>query len=322
MKNILLIEDDQLLRNNTAELLREEGFHVYMAEDGLVGVQLTMRHFPDLILCDINLPNMNGYDFFKTIQQIRSTATIPLIYLSGRSDKEDLRTGMQLGAEDYITKPYDFDELLKVINTRLTKMEKINQNNDEKFLALLDNPSIGVYIYQDGSFLYYNKALAEMFGYTHDEFQGLNFKDIISEVDHKLVMDKIHSCFNDLQNNVLLKFEGIHKCGDKIYFDLYGTVRFYKGKSALIGNIGYYNRENRDYLQYVKNSKVDNLSKREIEVLELICQGKSTSEIASGFNLSQRTVDSHRANLLKKTASRNTAELVMFAIKHHIFKMD
>ena len=98
MKNILLIEDDVITRNNTAELLKEEGFQVFIAEDGLVGVQLTMKYFPDLILCDINMPNMNGYDFFKTIQQIKSTSTIPLIYLTGKTKEE---VEMKLAANKY-----------------------------------------------------------------------------------------------------------------------------------------------------------------------------------------------------------------------------
>jgi PAS domain S-box-containing protein len=322
MKNILLIEDDKNLRDNTAELLKEEGFRVFLAEDGLVGVQLTMKYYPDLILCDINLPVMNGYDFFKTIQQIKSTSTIPLIYVTGKTEKEDQRAGMQLGAEDYITKPYNFDELLRVVNMRLTKFDNIVQNNDEKFFALIDNPTIGVYIYQEDKFIYYNNALADILGYTYEEFQNLNFNDIIADEYKKEIMGKIHFCFNEIQNSLLIEFEGIHKSNKRLSLELYGTVRSYKGKSSLIGNIANIGKEFK-YLTQLKThtNNIHHLSKREIEVLILICKGKSTHDIANEFGLSQRTVDSHRANLLKKSSSKNTAELVMYAIKHNLFSM-
>ena len=70
MKNILLIEDDKVIRDNTAELLKEEGFRVFLAEDGLVGVQLTMKHYPDLILCDINMPKMDGMQLLENLKNI------------------------------------------------------------------------------------------------------------------------------------------------------------------------------------------------------------------------------------------------------------
>ena len=320
MKNILLIEDDKMLRDNTAELLKEEGFSVFMAEDGLVGVQLTMKHYPDLILCDINLPIMNGYDFFKTIQQIKSTSTIPLIYVTGKTEKEDQRAGMLLGAEDYITKPYSFDELLRIVNMRLNKIDNIVQSNDEKFFALIDNPTIGVYIYQDEKFTYYNNALADIMGYTYEEFQSLTFNEIVADEYKKEVLSKIHYCFNEIQNSLLVEFEGIHKSRTRLSLELYGTMRNYKGKSSLIGNIANIGKEIK-YLTQIKKhtNNVHNLSKREIEVLVMICNGKSTHDIAAEFGLSQRTVDSHRANMLKKSSSKNTAELVMYAIKHNLF---
>jgi CheY-like chemotaxis protein len=81
MKKILIIEDDTVLRENTAEFIKAN-FEVFIAEDGLVGVQQTLKHLPDLILCDISMPNMNGYDFYKTIKQIKSTSTIPLVFFS------------------------------------------------------------------------------------------------------------------------------------------------------------------------------------------------------------------------------------------------
>jgi DNA-binding response OmpR family regulator len=100
MKKILIIEDDIVLRENTSEFIKKQNFEVFIAEDGLIGIQQTLKHLPDLILCDISMPNMNGYDFYKTIKQIKATSTIPLVFLSAKTKNEDIRIGMQMGADD------------------------------------------------------------------------------------------------------------------------------------------------------------------------------------------------------------------------------
>jgi DNA-binding response OmpR family regulator len=137
MKKILIIEDDPVLREITAKFIQGENFEVFVAANGLEGVQQTLQHLPDLILCDISMPYMNGLDFYTTIKQIKATATIPLVFFSASIENEDIRAGMRLGADDYIIKPFDFNELLKVIQTRLVKHEKIVQFGDEKFQAAI-----------------------------------------------------------------------------------------------------------------------------------------------------------------------------------------
>jgi PAS domain S-box-containing protein len=316
MKTILIIEDDVVLRENTAEFLREEGFQVIIAEDGLAGMQAAMKHIPDLIICDITMPNMNGYDFYKTIQQIDSTSTIPFIFLTALNEKEDIRAGMQLGADDYITKPFDYNDLLRAVNTRLGKLEKILRKNDEKFYALIDNPVIGVYIYQSDKFVYYNEPLAALFGFDLEEFKYVSFEDILTENSREEVMSKIDKCLKDIQSSVLIEFEAIHKTKSIVNIQLFGTFILYNGAKSLIGNM----------VEIGKGKKIispndivadnsDNLSNREIDVLELLCKGYPSQEIADKLFVSQRTVDSHRANLLAKSGCKNTAELVMYAIR-------
>lgn len=97
------------MRENTCDFLKEVGYNVLSAEDGLIGLQQAMRNLPDLILCDITMPGMNGLELFKIIQQIKSTSTIPLIFLTAKSEEEEVRTDMHLGADDYKTKPFDFN---------------------------------------------------------------------------------------------------------------------------------------------------------------------------------------------------------------------
>ena len=202
MKKILVIEDDQILRENTTEFLRGENFEVFVAKDGLEGVQQTLKNLPDLILCDISMPNMNGYDFYKTIKQIKATSTIPLVFFSAKTENQDIRAGMQLGADDYIIKPFDFFELLKVIKTRLDKYETIEKFNDEKFNALIKHPTLGMFIFQNGKFLYYNETLHTIFGYTKEAFSTVTFKELLLDdtASQITVLNQIDRCLQESTN--------------------------------------------------------------------------------------------------------------------------
>jgi DNA-binding response OmpR family regulator len=119
MKKILIIDDDKILRENTCDFLEEEGYNVISAENGLIGLQQTMNQMPDLILCDINMPHLNGYDFYRTIKQIKSTSTIPLIFITANTENKNINIELHLGVDDYITKPFDLNELLISIRTHL-----------------------------------------------------------------------------------------------------------------------------------------------------------------------------------------------------------
>jgi signal transduction histidine kinase len=121
MSKILVIEDEQVVRKNILELLDAEGFEVVEADNGQVGVQLAQQCIPDLIICDVMMPELDGYGVLQTLRQLPETATIPLILLTAKSEREDFRRGMTLGADDYLTKPFTRTELLEAIAARLTK---------------------------------------------------------------------------------------------------------------------------------------------------------------------------------------------------------
>jgi two-component system, OmpR family, alkaline phosphatase synthesis response regulator PhoP len=125
MKKILLIEDEKTVRNNLLRMLKAEGFQAYGAENGAVGVKLVQAKLPDLVLCDIIMPELDGFGVLKELQKHQETALIPFIFLTGNPDS-DLRQGLELGADDYLTKPFKFDELLRAIHARFNK-QKIHQ---------------------------------------------------------------------------------------------------------------------------------------------------------------------------------------------------
>jgi EAL domain-containing protein (putative c-di-GMP-specific phosphodiesterase class I)/FixJ family two-component response regulator len=127
MLKILVIEDDELIRETLLQLLESHNYRVIAAENGRVGVQMALSEIPDLILCDVQMPELDGYDVLRTLRQNSLAATIPFIFLTAQSDKTDFRRGMELGADDYLTKPFTKAELLGAIASRVLKRQTITQ---------------------------------------------------------------------------------------------------------------------------------------------------------------------------------------------------
>ena len=127
MKKILVIEDNEDIRNNTAEILELSNYEVIVAEDGKVGVEQAIKHKPDLIICDIMMPELDGYGVLHAIQKNDAIKNTPFIFLTAKSERVDFRKGMESGADDYITKPFDGTELLNAVDGRLKKIELLKK---------------------------------------------------------------------------------------------------------------------------------------------------------------------------------------------------
>jgi len=121
MTRILVIDDDDAVRENIVELLEMEGYEVEAAEDGGRGIELAVQRCPDLVVCDVNMPGTDGFQVFEVLSGNVETATLPFIFLSARAGRADVRRGMVLGADDFITKPFARTELLDSIATRLRR---------------------------------------------------------------------------------------------------------------------------------------------------------------------------------------------------------
>ncbi|MFK7806406.1 MAG: response regulator [Saprospiraceae bacterium] len=130
MKKILVIEDNTIVRENLAEVLELSNYEVITAENGKVGVEKALTESPDLILCDVMMPVLDGFGVLKILDKKPATADIPLIFLTAKAEKMDFRKGMNLGADDYITKPYDDVELLEAVEMRLKKSDRIKKSFD------------------------------------------------------------------------------------------------------------------------------------------------------------------------------------------------
>ncbi len=123
MKRILVIDDDARLRQHFAEILRLDGHQVVEARNGREGVDRARQDLPDLVLCDITMPEMNGHRVLETLRAEPRTAHLPFIFLTGWNEPADVRTGMNLGADDYLTKPVTPDDLLAAVRARLRRAE-------------------------------------------------------------------------------------------------------------------------------------------------------------------------------------------------------
>jgi CRP-like cAMP-binding protein/ActR/RegA family two-component response regulator len=130
MKTILLIEDDAVIRENTAELLELAGYAVHAAENGQLGVAQALATKPDLVVCDIMMPVLDGYGVLQIFNQHAQLAGVPFIFLTAKTERVDLRRGMELGADDYLTKPFDKAELLSAINGRLHRFQHLKPEYD------------------------------------------------------------------------------------------------------------------------------------------------------------------------------------------------
>ena len=220
---------------------------------------------------------------------------------------------------NYLTKPFEFSELIRSINLRLEKHERFVKQSDERFFALIDNPMIGVYIYQENKFIYSNSMITEILGYSKDELKHFSFEDLVcKKEDEELV--KIIRCIKGIHGFVHTDVEMYKKNQSITAVEIFGTKIKFKGRNCLMGNMLVVNSKRRE-LPESKYSKNIKLSRDETLTLQLICKGLTSIEISEKLLISAKAIEARRAKLLLKTDSKNTADLVMFAIRNRFIEL-
>ncbi|WP_026810927.1 response regulator [Arenibacter latericius] len=129
MKTILLIEDDKALRENTEELLMLADYSVITAYNGRVGITMAKEHLPDIVVCDIMMPEIDGYGVLHELSTDENTKQIPFIFLSAKTENKEIRKGMAMGADDYLTKPFEEEDLINAIESRLAKVKLLQRSS-------------------------------------------------------------------------------------------------------------------------------------------------------------------------------------------------
>lgn len=139
MTTVLIIEDQSDVRENIEAILGLEGYETLTAENGVIGLELAKKSRPDLILCDVMMPKLDGYGVLEELRQSASTASIPFIFLTAKAERNSLRSAMELGADDYLTKPFTLEELLNAIAARLAKHSAIEADVAQELNQLRSN---------------------------------------------------------------------------------------------------------------------------------------------------------------------------------------
>jgi len=242
MTKILLIEDDSVVRENTAELLELANYTVITANDGKSGIYQAKKQLPDIIICDIMMPELNGYGVLQILSKEKTTKHIPFIFLSAKIEHNDIRKGMNLGADDYITKPFDESELLSAIESRLAKVAIIKENLEKKTVGELTTSEDEL------------KTLDHLKNYFTDNVEEYSFKP--SEIIYRK---------GDNSNFVYLIYKGVVKTykideqGKELITGLHKENDFF-GFTTFSQNIPY-----QEYATAIEDTKVFRLLKRELK---------------------------------------------------------
>ncbi len=139
MNTILIIEDEEQIRENIEEILQISDFKTLIAPNGKIGLEIAKTKLPDLIICDIMMPDLDGYSVLTSLRKNEATANIPVIFVTAKAERSDFRHGMEIGADDYLTKPFTTEELLKAIATRLHKQSLLQRQSQAKLDELRIN---------------------------------------------------------------------------------------------------------------------------------------------------------------------------------------
>lgn len=155
MKKILLIEDNDQIREMTSDILELAGYDVCTAENGKIGVEAAKKETPDIIICDVTMPELDGYGVLHILSKEPSTMGIPFIFLTANSDKSDMRKGMNMGADDYLTKPFEEAELLNIVELRIKRNDYFKKTYTRDLSGLIS------FVNTAKDFVFPNKIAAE-----------------------------------------------------------------------------------------------------------------------------------------------------------------
>jgi len=221
LEKILVIEDELLILESIIEILQNEGYECLKAVNGEEGTRIAKDETPDLIICDIQMPVLNGYEVLQNLRANPRTSTIPFIFLSALVDKSDLRKGMILGADDYLTKPFEPEELICSVKTRLEKLVAITKRmdvlRDSIALALpheLQTPLVTI--------MGYAEMLSEKFK-ASDDREALEFSEAIQQSGvrlNRLIKNFIfYEKLEQMSNNAQALLKGVSEINTDLVND-------------------------------------------------------------------------------------------------------
>ncbi len=358
-KKVLIIEDDLAFSKTLKNILVLNGYEVDVTNSGTAGIQQAYERRPDLILCDIKMSPVNGYQVYNILKDSNFTNRIPFVFITGKSDLREIRFGLELGVDDYIVKPFQNETLLRSIKVRIEKYESLINFGKSRYQAFVEKSTNGIFLFNGDQIYEINPAFSRLMGCNQADVGSLSFSTLIGPENFKKIEERIDKCsyglLNDFQEEIEIE---VAKGARQNYTVRIARGSEFNGISLLIGllapadkivetvNVAYSNLvsilEDSDIhltesltrrLRHEFNpvaeterksgsvgtqvSEVE-FSKRELEVLQLSCQGLPMKTIAEKLFIADRTVESHRANMMEKTGAKNVIELIIFALRHNL----
>ncbi|WP_452226755.1 response regulator [Lacinutrix cladophorae] len=287
MKKILLIEDDVVLRENTAELLELSNYNVVTAANGKLGVEAAIKELPDIIVCDVMMPELDGYGVLETLFKNENTQHIPFVFLSAKTERKDVRKGMDLGADDYITKPFDENELISAIESRIARASILKDIRDKEHTEIETEEEDEI------------RTLNDLKNYFDDNGKPFHFLqgDIIYEEGQN-------------SNYIFLVIQGIVKCykldeqGKELTTALYKEDDLF-GYTSFIQNIAY-----QESAAAIKETKLVGVSKDQLKGI-LNTNHKVTLELIQLLTDDLKGVKNQLLEMAYSSVSKKTASTIL-----------
>lgn len=349
---ILVIEDDKQLGKTIKNVLSMHGYDVRYADNGAAGIQKAFEYNPDLILCDINMNPVDGYQVFNVLKDSLLIEQVPFIFITGNSELKDIRFGLDLGVDDYFVKPFDNERLIQTIEKRLARYRKLKDTGKHEFKVLFNMTPNGIFLFDGYAIFETNPALMQMLAINKDNLTTYTIEDLLDPVSYQKTKDLIERCTNGLLTSFCESVTLVPRNGEKFEAALHVSVyEKYSGYSLMVGLVTLDNvksAENEVFISDVfKVLKKENIlvteslgdkltdifkrhnvnmdrqesgffTKRENQVLCLSMEGLPIKVIADKLSISNRTVENHRAKLMEKTNSKNMIEVINFARSNNL----
>lgn len=297
MKTILLIEDDTALRENTAELLELSGYKVSTAPNGKIGIEKAINEIPNVIICDIMMPEIDGYGVLEAMVSSENTSHIPFIFLSAKTEHKEVRRGMDMGADDYLTKPFDEEELLSAVESRMAKatiLELRKENLERNTSEDNDSP----------------KNLNQLKNYFCDEGELAQYKkgeNIYSKGDHSnslfLLLKGVVKT-HTMDDNAKELITGLYKADDFLGFTSFDDNIPYTETATAVEGVELVGLSKTYVLDILKNSQDVSL-----ELMNLL-----TDNLAE---VKQQLIKMAYSSVRKKTASTIIQFVEIMNKNHH-----
>lgn len=356
-QKILIIEDDQELGKTIQNILYFHGFDVCNTNNGASGIQKAFEYNPDLILCDVNMYPIDGYQVYHVLKESSMLDRIPFIFLTANSNSEDIRHGMDLGADDYFTKPFYSENLVRSIETRLHKFESIREAAIHEFNTLFQLSPNGIIVFDEKVIKKANPAILNVL--KLDQQDVLNLK--LDSIFENSSLQKIKGWIKQYSNGVNGSFNDqiilTDISGEKIktnliiseyekYSDFYLFIGIFSPESpvnnhsvndVLAKEVCNLLKRERITITESLGEKITNIfkqrtvnyntqsnslfSKRENQVLCLSMEGLPIKVIADKLSISDRTVEKHRTRLMEKTGAKNIIEVIIYSLKNRLIEI-